>query len=90
MDNLLFWIVPASSVLALVFAYYFYRQMLRESEGTERMAHIAAAVRREYPKLPSSKVTAKTIGRALVSLGFEGRHTRRGTCYTLETCSSMI
>ena len=46
MDNLLFWIVPASSVLALVFAYYFYRQMLRESEGTERMAHIAAAVRR--------------------------------------------
>ena len=51
---------------------------------------IAAAVRREYPKLPSSKVTAKTIGRALVSLGFEGRHTRRGTCYTLETCSSMI
>ena len=51
---------------------------------------IAAAVRHEYPKLPSSKVTAKTIGRALVSLGFEGRHTRRGTCYTLETCSSMI
>ena len=51
---------------------------------------IAAAVRREYPKLPSSKVTAKTIGCALVSLGFEGRHTRRGTCYTLETCSSMI
>ena len=46
MDNLLFWIVPASSVFALVFAYYFYRQMLRESEGTERMAHIAAAVRR--------------------------------------------
>ena len=46
MYNLLFWIVPASSVLALVFAYYFYRQMLRESEGTERMAHIAAAVRR--------------------------------------------
>ena len=51
---------------------------------------ITAAVRHEYPKLPSSKVTAKTIGRALVSLGFEGRHTRRGTCYTLETCSSMI
>ncbi len=45
MDNLLFWIVPASSLLALVFAYYFYRQMLKESEGTDRMAHIAAAVR---------------------------------------------
>ena len=45
MDNLLFWIVPASSLLALVFAYYFYRQMLKESEGTDRMAHISAAVR---------------------------------------------
>ncbi len=47
---------------------------------------IAAAVRREYPKLPPSKLTARIVGRTLVSLGFEGRHTRRGTCYILETC----
>ena len=46
MDNLLFWIVPVASILALIFAYYFYHQMLKESEGTERMAHIALAVRR--------------------------------------------
>ena len=46
MDNLLFWIVPVASMLALLYAYYFYRQMLKESEGNERMAHIAAAVRR--------------------------------------------
>ena len=46
MDNLLFWIVPASSLLALFFAYYFYRQMFKESGGSERMAYIAAAVRR--------------------------------------------
>ena len=52
-------------------------------------SEIAAIVRREYPNLPLSNVTAKSVGRALVSLGFEGRHTRRGTCYTLETCGMI-
>ena len=42
----LFWLVPASSLLALCFAWYFYREMLKTSEGTERMAYIAAAVRK--------------------------------------------
>lgn len=46
METSLFWLVPASSVLALAFAAYFYRQMKRTSEGTERMAYIAAAVRK--------------------------------------------
>ncbi len=44
--NVLFWFVPAASLLALLFAWYFYRQMKRESEGTERMAYIASAVRK--------------------------------------------
>lgn len=43
--NVLFWFIPAASVLALSFAMYFYKQMKRESEGTERMAYIAKAVR---------------------------------------------
>ncbi|MBR2607740.1 MAG: sodium-translocating pyrophosphatase [Bacteroidaceae bacterium] len=43
--NVLFWFVPAASVLALSFAAYFYKQMKAESEGTERMAYIAKAVR---------------------------------------------
>ena len=43
--TVLFWIVPASSLLALCFAWYFYHQMLKTSEGTDRMKHIAAAVR---------------------------------------------
>lgn len=43
--NVLFWFVPAASVLALAFAAYFYKQMKAESEGTERMAYIAKAVR---------------------------------------------
>ena len=46
MDTLLFWLVPASSVLALAFAWYFHRQMMRQSEGTPQMKKIAAAVRR--------------------------------------------
>ena len=45
MDNLLFWIVPAASVIALVFARIFYVGMMKESEGTERMAKIASHVR---------------------------------------------
>ncbi|MDR0961831.1 MAG: sodium-translocating pyrophosphatase [Mediterranea sp.] len=46
MDSLLFWLVPISSVLALCFAWYFYRQMMKESEGTPQMEKIAAAVRK--------------------------------------------
>jgi K(+)-stimulated pyrophosphate-energized sodium pump len=46
MDHLLFWCVPLASALALCFAYYFYKQMMREPEGTVHMVKIAAAVRR--------------------------------------------
>ena len=46
MDQLLFWLVPAASVLALGFAWHFHRQMMKESEGTPRMIKIAAAVRK--------------------------------------------
>lgn len=42
----LFWIVPASSVIALVLAWFFYSRMKKESEGTERMAQIASYVRK--------------------------------------------
>ena len=41
----IFWIVPVASVLALVFAWFFFRQMMKESEGTETMAKIASYVR---------------------------------------------
>lgn len=46
MEHLLFWLVPLASLIALCLAGFFYRQMLKESEGTERMAQIAAYVRR--------------------------------------------
>ena len=41
----IFWIVPIASLLALAFAWIFFRQMMKESEGTELMAKIAAHVR---------------------------------------------
>lgn len=46
MDATLFWLVPASSILALLFAWHFYREMKKTSEGTSRMIHIAEAVRK--------------------------------------------
>ena len=46
-------------------------------------SEIAAIVRREYPKLPSSRLTNVEIGRRLKAAGFQGRHTERGTCYQL-------
>jgi K(+)-stimulated pyrophosphate-energized sodium pump len=40
------WLVaPIGAIVALVFAWVFYRQMLRADPGTERMQKIAAAVR---------------------------------------------
>ena len=41
----IFWIVPAASVLALLFAWYFFKQMMRVDEGTDRMKAIAQYVR---------------------------------------------
>lgn len=46
MQESLFWFVPIASAAALVFAYLFFRQMMKESEGTERMAQIALYVRK--------------------------------------------
>ena len=43
--NTLFYFVPVASVLALVFAAIFYRQMRREDEGTPTMKQIALYVR---------------------------------------------
>lgn len=46
MEQLLFWIVPCASAIALILAWYFYRQTMRESEGTPQMARIASFVRK--------------------------------------------
>lgn len=43
---LIFWLVPFAAVVALGFAWYFFRAMMRESEGTPRMQEIASHVRK--------------------------------------------
>lgn len=41
----IFWIIPVASVTALFFAWYFFRQMMKVSEGTDQMKTIAQHVR---------------------------------------------
>ena len=42
----LFYLVPVAAVLALGFAWYFFRQMMKESEGSATMKEIALYVRK--------------------------------------------
>jgi len=39
------WLGPIAALTALAFAFYFYRQVMRQSEGTKNMIEIAQAVR---------------------------------------------
>ena len=47
MENVdsIFWLAPLSSILALIFAYWFFKQMMKEDEGTSLMKKIAKHVR---------------------------------------------
>lgn len=65
METYLFWLIPTASVLALAFAGYFYKQMMRESEGSPAMQKIAAHVRKgamSYLKQQYKIVTLVFIG----------------------------
>ncbi len=41
----IWWLAPIASVLALLFAVYFYRKMMKSSEGNDTMKKIAQHVR---------------------------------------------
>lgn len=73
MDNfLLFLIAPAAAVIALIFAFGFYRNIMKLSEGTDRMIEIADAVRkgaRAYLK-QQYKIVLIFFGIAFIFLGF--------------------
>ena len=43
---LVFWLIPVASIVALGMAWYFFRTMMKEEEGTARMIEIAAHVRK--------------------------------------------
>jgi K(+)-stimulated pyrophosphate-energized sodium pump len=46
MTQSLFWLVPTSSIVALAFAWIFFRQMMKEDEGNSQMKQIASHVRK--------------------------------------------
>lgn len=46
MTQTLFWLIPIASISALIFAWVFFKQMMKEDEGTETMKEIAAHVRK--------------------------------------------
>ena len=48
MNNIpsVFWLIPIASVVALGMAWFFFRSMMKEDEGTDRMKEIAAHVRK--------------------------------------------
>jgi K(+)-stimulated pyrophosphate-energized sodium pump len=45
MISAIFWIVPISAIIALIFAWFFYQKMKAQEEGTDRMKEIATYVR---------------------------------------------
>ncbi|MCK4530415.1 MAG: sodium-translocating pyrophosphatase [Candidatus Marinimicrobia bacterium] len=45
-QNNLFWLVPVTAIIALGFAWFFFKQMMKHSEGTPKMAEIAEHVRK--------------------------------------------
>ncbi len=65
-SDALFWFVPVASIAALVFAWYFYQDMMKNSEGTDRMAEIAKYVREGAMAYLSSQY--KVVGKIFIIL----------------------
>ena len=66
---LVFWLIPIASVVALGMAWYFFRIMMKEDEGTDRMKEIAEHVRKgamAYLKQQYKVVTAVFVVLAIV------------------------
>ena len=66
---LVFWLIPIASIVALGMAWYFFRTMMKDDEGTERMKEIAAHVRKgamAYLKQQYKVVTIVFIVLAIV------------------------
>ena len=68
----MFWLAPLGSVLALSFAWLFYHEMKKKSEGTDRMAQIASYVRKGAMAYLKQQYTVVAIVFAclIVLLGF--------------------
>lgn len=65
-SDALFWLVPIASIAALVFAWFFYQDMMKNSEGTDRMKEIALYVREGAMAYLSSQY--KVVGKVFIIL----------------------
>ena len=45
MENTLFWVAPIGSIIALIFAWFFFKNMMKADEGNEKMVEIANHVK---------------------------------------------
>ena len=66
---LVFWLIPIASVVALGMAWFFFRTMMKEDEGTDRMKEIAEHVRKgamAYLRQQYKVVTAVFVVLAIV------------------------
>ena len=45
MENALFWVAPIGSIIALIFAWIFFKSMMKADEGNEKMVEIANHVK---------------------------------------------
>ena len=64
------WIVFCASIVALGFAFFFYRKMLKEDEGTPTMREIASHVRKGAMAYLKQQYKVVTIGFAFLTGGF--------------------
>ncbi len=64
--NSIFWLVPTASIVALAFAWLFFKSMMKESEGTDKMKEIAQHVRDGAMAYLSSQY--KVVGKVFVIL----------------------
>ena len=66
----LFYLVPAAAVIALAFAWLFFRQMMKESEGTVTMKEIALYVRKGAMAYLKQQYKVVTIVFVILALFF--------------------
>ena len=62
--DMMFWFIPFASILALLFAWYFFRELMKLDEGTDTMKKIALHVRKGAMSYLKQQYKVVKIGRA--------------------------
>ena len=72
MNNIptVFWLIPIASIVALGMAWFFFRSMMKEDEGTERMKEIAMHVRKGAMAYLKQQYKVVTIVFAVLAIIF--------------------